>query len=176
MNLKQIIKNLFVLIILSIQAFACSEESKDLNLQIQKNIIDNTEEQEKLDGLVGQHHNEQKKLKHIVGKKGDYRYAFYINAIEEKLGKILNIQNPQVVKNVRTNKELEFVLDIKPDGKIDKIIIKRSTGNKELDDAALSIVESAAPFNKFSDEMSKGVDILSITFCFTKKSRLDCPF
>ena len=50
-----------------------------------------------------------------------------------------------------------------PDGSVRNIMVRRSSGHKVLDDAAIRIVELAAPFAPFPDDILKEVDILHVT-------------
>ncbi|MBA3695726.1 MAG: TonB family protein, partial [Methylotenera sp.] len=63
---------------------------------------------------------------------------------------------------------------IKADGSIENIELNRSSGHKVLDQAARHIVELGAPYAKFTDDMHKETDILSITrtWTFTKEDSL----
>jgi protein TonB len=46
---------------------------------------------------------------------------------------------------------------------IEKLFINKSSGYKELDEAALNIVKLGAPYAKFPTEIQKEVDIINIT-------------
>ena len=52
---------------------------------------------------------------------------------------------------------------LNPDGTVNGIELRHSSGYKLLDDAAIRIVKLAAPFAPFSKEMRKDTDILHIT-------------
>ena len=60
-----------------------------------------------------------------------------------------------------------MTVSINADGSVDKIEINRSSGNKLLDESAKHIVEQAAPYARFSDDVQKEIDILSITRTWT---------
>ena len=59
-------------------------------------------------------------------------------------------------------------------GNIESIIINKSSGNSELDNAAISIVRMGSPYAKFSDRMRNEVDTVQITrtWKFTEGNRL----
>ena len=49
------------------------------------------------------------------------------------------------------------------DGSINQITIRKSSGHKILDDAAVRIVKLASPFAPFPDHIREETDILHIT-------------
>ena len=63
---------------------------------------------------------------------------------------------------------------IYPDGNVREITIRKPSGHKILDDAAVRIVKLAAPFAPFPDSISKETDILYITrtWVFTSGNQL----
>ena len=48
------------------------------------------------------------------------------------------------------------------DGTINEITLRKSSGEKLLDDAAIKIVELAAPFSPFPENIENQVDVLHI--------------
>ena len=89
----------------------------------------------------------------------------------EKVG---NQNYPEAAKNLKLYGQLQMTVSIKADGSIDSIEINRSSGHKILDEAAKHIVEMAAPYAKFPDDVRKEIDILGITrtWTFTKEDSL----
>lgn len=67
-----------------------------------------------------------------------------------------------------------MMVSVLPDGNVKEIRILHSSGNRILDDAAVRIVQLAAPFQKFPVEMRKNTDLLEIirTWKFEKTSRI----
>jgi len=65
-------------------------------------------------------------------------------------------------------------VSIRSDGSVDKVEIDKSSGKKILDDAAIRIVNLAAPYAAFPADISKDTDILGITktWTFTISDRL----
>ncbi len=59
----------------------------------------------------------------------------------------------------------ELVIDValNPNGSINEITIRSSSGNEIIDDTAISIVKLAAPYAPFSELMKKETDILHIS-------------
>jgi protein TonB len=93
----------------------------------------------------------------------EYKYAAYITDWERKVEKVGSINFPDEAK--RNNMKGDLILDvaIQPDGTIADVQIRRSSGNRVLDDAALRIVHLAAPFAAFPSAFRKEFDILHIT-------------
>ena len=63
---------------------------------------------------------------------------------------------------------------IKADGSVDKIELRRSSGHKLLDDAAINIVKLSAPYAPFPPDIARDTDIIDIsrTWRFTTSDRL----
>ena len=62
----------------------------------------------------------------------------------------------------------------KSDGTLEKVDIDRSSGSKILDEAAVRIVQQAAPYAAFPDDIRRDTDILAIprTWTFTRSDQL----
>ena len=54
-------------------------------------------------------------------------------------------------------------MSIRRDGTVDSIEVNRSSGFRVLDQAAVRIVELAAPFAPFPPDIARDTDVLSIT-------------
>ncbi len=93
----------------------------------------------------------------------EYKYAAYITDWARKVEKIGAMNFPDEAK--RRNIKGDLILDvaIQPDGTIVDVQIRRSSGNRILDDAALRIVHLAAPFAAFPASFRKEFDVLHIT-------------
>jgi TonB family protein len=61
------------------------------------------------------------------------------------------------------NGELVIDVALNTNGSINEITIRRSSGKETIDDAAIKVVELAAPYKPFSDLMKKETDILHLT-------------
>jgi protein TonB len=53
---------------------------------------------------------------------------------------------------------------IRADGSLGQIIVRRSSGRKELDQAALSILRLASPFDPFPSDLRKKYDELRFAY------------
>ena len=54
-------------------------------------------------------------------------------------------------------------MSLDKEGNIKEIIINKTSGNKELDEAAIKIVRLGEPYAVFSSKMQKEVDLINIT-------------
>ncbi|MCB5188810.1 TonB family protein [Methylobacillus caricis] len=114
------------------------------------------------------------KRKELGGRTQEYRFATYVESWRQKVEKIGNLNYPEAAKEQKLYGKLELSVDIKADGSIEKIRITRSSGHKVLDDAARRIVEMAAPYAAFPEDIRKDFDIIGITrtWTFTKEDSL----
>ena len=55
-------------------------------------------------------------------------------------------------------------VSIRGDGSLGDVIVKRSSGRKEIDQAALSILRLASPFDPFPAELRKQYDELRFAY------------
>lgn len=110
----------------------------------------------------------------LGGRTQEYRFATYVEAWRQKVEKIGNLNYPEAAKEQKLYGKLQLSVDIRADGSIDKIQVTRSSGHKILDDAAKRIVELAAPYAAFPEDIRKEYDIIGITrtWTFTKEDSL----
>ncbi len=101
--------------------------------------------------------------RYISARSQSFRDAAYLAAWRDKIERIGNLNYPEEAK--RQNLAGSLILDValNPDGTVNGIELRHSSGYKLLDDAAIRIVKLAAPFAPFSKEMRKDTDILHIT-------------
>jgi len=90
----------------------------------------------------------------IVPNTRESKLAPYLNAWRSKIERLGTLNFPQNARNAQTgNPVLEVAL--LADGTLGEAIIKRSSGSKEIDQAALSILRLASPFDPFPSELRK---------------------
>lgn len=114
------------------------------------------------------------KRKFIGARAQEYRFATYVESWRQKVEKIGNLNYPAEAKEQKIYGRLRMTVSIKADGSLEKLEINQSSGHKVLDEAAKRIVNLAAPFAPFPDNIRKDTDILSITrtWTFTKQDSL----
>jgi protein TonB len=99
--------------------------------------------------------------------------AQYLEDWRQKIERIGNLNYPEAAKGKLYGSLLVWV-EIKSNGELDNVEIRRSSGQKVLDDAALRIVRMSAPFSKFSPELKHEMDIIGFarTWTFTRADEL----
>lgn len=101
--------------------------------------------------------------KFISASTREHKYAAYMDAWRAKVERIGNLNYPEAARQLRLSGSLILDVSLKSDGSIDEILIRKSSGHKVLDDAAIRIVELAAPYSPFPDSIKEETDILHIT-------------
>ena len=104
----------------------------------------------------------------------EYKYASYLDAWRKKVERIGNLNYPDEAKRRKLYGDLILHVAIRPDGTVKEINIKKSSGYKLLDDAAIRIVHLAAPFAPFPAEIREETDIIDIirTWQFRNNNQL----
>jgi periplasmic protein TonB len=121
-----------------------------------------------------QAYQERPKRKFVGARAAEYRFAEYVEdwrAIIEKIG---NDNYPEAARRLKLYGSLLISVAIRTDGSLENIEILHSSGNKILDAAAIHIVELAAPYPQFPQELRRDADVLHITrtWSFTKSDEL----
>lgn len=114
------------------------------------------------------------KRKFVGARTQEYRFAAYVEAWRQKVERVGNLNYPEAAKEQKIYGQLRMTVSIKADGSLEKIDINQSSGHQILDDAARRIVELAAPYAPFPEDIRKDTDILSITrtWTFTRQDSL----
>jgi len=88
----------------------------------------------------------------VVPNTRESKLAPYLNSWRSKIERLGTLNFPQNARRSQTgNPVLEVAL--KADGTLGEALIKRSSGSKEIDQAALSILRLASPFDPFPSEL-----------------------
>lgn len=119
---------------------------------------------------------QKKPKRNFVGARTqEYRFARYAEDWRIKVEKVGNLNYPEEAKRQKIYGSLQLIVNIRADGSVERVEIKRSSGHKVLDDAAIRIVNLAAPYSAFPDDIRKDTDILGIvrTWSFTRADQLD---
>ncbi|OZA29513.1 MAG: energy transducer TonB [Hydrogenophilales bacterium 17-61-9] len=104
----------------------------------------------------------------------EYAFARYVEDWVTKVERVGNVNYPEAARRQGIYGSLKLTVSIYATGRIETIEVDRSSGSKILDAAAIKIVELAAPYATFPDDMRKKADILSITrtWTFTRSDQL----
>jgi len=145
-------------------------EKKDLQLQ-PPNIglmarAEILEESSRLNAEISrtwQEYQKRPRHKFLNARTQEYKYAAYMDAWRAKVERIGNLNYPEEAKRLHLTGNLLLDVALNADGSINNLAIRRSSGQKVLDDAAVRIVELAAPFAPFPPEIRADTDVLHIT-------------
>ena len=112
--------------------------------------------------------------KFISARTREYKYASYMEAWRAKVERIGNLNYPDEARRRKLSGSLLLGVALNPNGTINDIVLRRSSGSKILDDAAVRIVKLAAPFAPFPQSIRAETDILHIerTWRFLRNNRL----
>lgn len=107
----------------------------------------------------------QKRPRHMFlnARTEEYKYAAYMDAWRAMVERIGNLNYPEEAKQRHLMGNLLLDVALNADGTINNISVRRSSGQKILDDAAIRIVELAAPFAPFPPDIRADTDVLHIT-------------
>ena len=107
--------------------------------------------------------SKQERRKAVNASTQEYKYASYLEAWRRKVERIGNLNYPDEAKRRRLHGNLILHVAVRADGSIERIRVRRSSGHKLLDDAAVRIVRMSAPFAPFPPEIREEIDVLDIT-------------
>lgn len=110
----------------------------------------------------------------IGARAQEYTFAQYVEDWRIKVERVGNLNYPEAAKRNRLYGTLVLTVNIFADGNLESVQVERSSGSRVLDQAAINIVEMAAPFARFPESMRRKVDILGITrsWSFTRSDQL----
>lgn len=100
--------------------------------------------------------------KFISASTKEYRYAAYMEAWRAKVERVGNLNYPEEARRRKLSGSLLLEVALNADGTINEIMIRRSSGEKILDDAAIRIVELAAPYAPFPQNIKQETGVLHI--------------
>ena len=101
--------------------------------------------------------------KFISASTKEFKYAAYMEAWRAKVERVGNLNYPDDARKNNLTGSLILDVALNADGSVNQITIRRSSGSKILDDAAIRIVELSSPFAPFPDHIKEETDILHIT-------------
>jgi len=88
--------------------------------------------------------------------------ALYLDNWRRRIEAVGNLNYPDAARRNRIYGSLRLLVSILPDGSVNDIQILESSGHNLLDQAAVEIVNLAAPFEPFPEELLAEADILEI--------------
>jgi len=105
--------------------------------------------------------------KFIGAQAKEYRFARYVEDWRMKVERIGNTNYPEVARQNRLYGSLILSVSIRADGSIENVEVKKKSGHRLLDAAAVKIVELAGPYSPFPEDIRRDTDILNITRTWT---------
>ena len=104
----------------------------------------------------------RKRHTHISASTQEFKYAAYMDTWRNKVERIGRLNYPEAAKKRKIYGSLLLDVAINADGSVDDISLRRSSGSKILDDAAIRIVKLAAPFAPLPKNIRTDTDVLHI--------------
>lgn len=124
------------------------------------------QERARLNAEISRFWQEYQKRPHrkfLNARTQEYKYAVYMEAWRAKVERIGNLNYPERAKRLRLSGNVLLDVAINVDGTINAVAVRRSSGHKLLDDAAVRSVELAAPFDPFPSDIRSDINIVHIT-------------
>ncbi len=101
-----------------------------------------------------------RRLTSVAARKSED--ALYLNDWRERIEAVGNRNYPEKAREQQIYGELRLMVALLPNGEISEVKILKSSGKRLLDEAAIRIVQLAAPYDAFPAEMRRQVDVLEI--------------
>lgn len=101
--------------------------------------------------------------KWISANTREYEYAAYMQAWVAKVERVGNLNYPEEIRRLRLTGDVLMTVGIKQDGSVESVVVQRSSGMPQLDQAATRIVRLAAPYSPLPEYIHSSVDVLHIT-------------
>ncbi|HJU23787.1 MAG TPA: TonB family protein [Casimicrobiaceae bacterium] len=133
-------------------------------------VMQKTLEAVRLEAKIARDMDEYQKIprrKHIGAQAREYRFARYVEDWRLKVEHVGNVHYPEAARRKKLYGSLILTVFIRADGSVEKVEVNRKSGQRILDAAAVKIVQMAAPFAPFPDDIRRDTDILSITRTWT---------
>lgn len=106
---------------------------------------------------------ERPRHKYISASTQEYRYAAYMDAWRAKVERIGNLNYPDEARRRGISGSLVLDVALNQDGSIREVSVRRPSGHEVLDQAAIRIVELAAPYAPLPIDIAREVEVLHIT-------------
>jgi len=99
----------------------------------------------------------------ITARTREFKYANYLAEWVSKVEKVGNLNYPDDARREGISGGLLLDVALNSDGTVRNISVLRASGQAVIDEAAIRIVNLAAPYAPFPPEISKDADIMHIT-------------
>jgi protein TonB len=135
-----------------------------------RDLVERSVEIARLEAAIRQQHQayqERPKKRFVGARTQESRVAFYVDNWRQKIERIGSLNYPAQARTPKFFGVLRITVGIKSNGEIESVEVNRTSGHKFLDQAAIRIVNLAAPFDRFPDNLRADTDILYITRTWT---------
>lgn len=105
---------------------------------------------------------ERPRRRWISASTREHEFAAYMDAWRRRVELVGNLNYPEEAQRRALSGDLLLEVALNPDGTVAEIALRRTSGEPVLDAAAIRIVELAAPYAPFPEEIADKVDILHI--------------
>lgn len=99
----------------------------------------------------------------VSARTQEFKYANYMTEWVKKVERVGNLNYPDEARRAGISGKLMLDVALNADGSVRDIKLLRPSGHAVIDEAAIRIVNLAAPFAPFPPEIVKNADILHIT-------------
>lgn len=154
-----------------------SEQPKPATEPAGLDLLESARAMARLEGEINkatEEYNKRPRKKFIGARTEEYALAPYLEAWKHKIERIGTLNYPQAARGKLYGAVVLFVELNVADGSLHSAEISRSSGHKVLDQAALRILQMAAPFGPVPREAMGGATVLSFarTWHFTQGDAL----
>lgn len=100
----------------------------------------------------------------VIPDTRESKLAPYLDGWRRKIERLGTMNFPQVVRQRKMTANPVLEVAIRSDGRLEDIIVRQSSGRREIDQAAMSILRLASPFDPFPADMRKQYDQLRFAY------------
>jgi protein TonB len=100
----------------------------------------------------------------IVPNTRESKLAPYLDAWRRKIERLGTLNFPHTARSKGEVGNPVLEVSIRADGQLGDVVIRRSSGRKDIDQAALSILRLASPFDPFPQDLRKRYDELRFAY------------
>lgn len=99
----------------------------------------------------------------ITARTREFKYASYLSEWVSKVEKVGNLNYPDNARREGISGGLLLDVALNSDGTVRNITVLRASGHTVIDEAAIRIVNLAAPYAPFPPDIRKDADVMHIT-------------
>ena len=136
------------------------EKNQDVGADLSEAIQQIQRQQAIIESRI-EEENKRPKKHHFGTSAKDSAAAIYVENFKQRFERWGNQYYPEAARGVYGQVQITVVID--KYGQIYSLELTKTSGNKALDNAAFNIVRRAGPYGRFSADMAKQMDLLSIT-------------